>query len=395
MAPPLTALRTEAPDPSGPPQRLRFGDHLPEELAAQLAARGIAADEALGRRLVAATIGRRGRGLEGMRGLSREKAAAIAAVTAPAQLEVAERHVSPTDGFARYVFRLEDGARIEAVRIPVPCEPPDTAEGEALRRAVAGQWRGGRRKYVVCVSSQAGCALGCAFCATATLGFRRNLHTWEIVGQILAIRDEADRPVGGVVFMGMGEPFLNYDAVLRAARLCSHPAGLGISAQNVTLSTAGIVPGIRRFTAEGHRFRLAVSLTSARPEVRRVLMPIERKHSTEELVAAVRDHAAATRERVTIAYVCIGGEDGNCTEEDARALGALLRDVPIRLDLIDVNGALGGFQPPSAAELKAFRDALGRELPQPVARRYSGGKDVDAACGMLAARTPSGQPRAP
>ena len=121
------------------------------------------------------------------------------------------------------------------------------------------------RKYVVCVSSQVGCALGCAFCATGRMGFRRNLATWEIVDQVVKIQADSPHPVRGVVFMGMGEPLLNYDAVIQAARILSEPCGMAIAGKAITISTVGIVPGIRRFTAERHPYRLVVSLTTADP----------------------------------------------------------------------------------------------------------------------------------
>ena len=161
----------------------------------------------------------------------------------------------------------------------------------------------------------------------------------------------------------------------------SHGRATARTTASARPASAAILPAIRRYTAEGHRFRLAVSLSSARPEKRRLLMPIEKKYPTSELVAAIRDYAEKARDRVTVAYVMLGGEDGNCTAEDAVALGALFREVPIRLDLIEVNGSVGGHRPPTPDELAAFRDALARELAQPVARRYSGGRDVDAACG--------------
>jgi len=232
------------------------------------------------------------------------------------------------------------------------------------------------------VSSQAGCALACAFCATGRRGPGRSLAAWEIVDQVARARDDAGAPVRGVVFMGMGEPFLNYDAVIRAARVLSEPAGLAVGQKAITLSTAGIVPAIRRYTAEGHRYRLALSLTSAIEDKRRRLMPIERKYPLAELLAAARAHAEATRDRIMLEYVMIGGV--NVGEEDARALVRRLAGMRVRLNLIDVNDAGGRFLPPTDAERARFRAWLA-PLGQPIVRRYSGGKDVDAACGMLAA----------
>jgi 23S rRNA (adenine2503-C2)-methyltransferase len=372
------------------PVRPNLADHLPDELPAVLAGLGIDIDAQRARRLFASVVGRGETDLLQVTGLPHATARAIAAACDLPRITVKERKVSRTDGFMKYLFQLADGSEVEAVRIPIPCEPPDTEEGAKLRDEVTGTWKGKEKKYVVCVSSQVGCALGCTFCATATLGFKRHLAPSEIIAQLHAVRAEADRPVRGVVFMGMGEPMLNYDAVIKAARICSHPAGLGISADAITVSTAGIVPGIRRFTAEGHKFRLAISLSSARPERRRDLMPIERKYPTHELVDAIRAHADKTGDRVTIAYVMLGGPEGNVGPEDAEALGRLLTDVPVRLDLIDVNGEVGGFRPPTREELKSFRNALDASLKQPVARRYSGGKDIDAACGMLAAKRAAG-----
>ena len=164
-------------------------------------------------------------------------------------------------------------------------------------------------KYVVCVSSQAGCALACDFCATGRLGAIRSLRTWEILAQIRQVAAEADHPVRGVVFMGMGEPFLNYDNVLRAANILCEPSGMAISAKAITISTAGVVPMIRRFTAEGHRFRLIVSLGAPTSDERLPLMPIERRWPLPELMDAVRTYATSLSSRVTLAYVGIGGRN--------------------------------------------------------------------------------------
>jgi 23S rRNA (adenine2503-C2)-methyltransferase len=301
-----------------------------------------------------------------VRGLSKAQRAALAAAGAHAgRLEVVSRRRDPADSFIKYLFRLADGALVEAVAIPLPAGP--AAEPE---------------KYTLCISSQAGCALACVFCATGRLGLTRSLETWEIVEQVARIRDELPRPVRGLVFMGMGEPFMNYDAVLRAAQIFSDPSGFAISGKAITISTAGLVPAIRRYTAEGHPYRLAISLTSALPDKRLALMPIERKHALDDLLDAARAHAAATRTRITLEYVTISGV--NVGPEDAAALITRLAGIPVRLNLIDVNDATGRYQPPTPEELARFRDLLA-PLGQPIVRRYSGGKAVGGACGMLAA----------
>jgi 23S rRNA (adenine2503-C2)-methyltransferase len=287
-------------------------------------------------------------------------------------LRLVERAVSADDGFAKYLFEGDGPDRFEAVRIPLLHRPEDP-------------------KYVVCVSSQVGCALGCAFCATGRMGLRRDLQTWEIVDQVVQVQADSPHPVRGVVFMGMGEPMLNYDRAIRAAKILSEPCGLAIPGKAITLSTAGIVPGIRRFTAERHAFRLVVSLTSAEPEQRRALMPIEAKYPLSEVMDAVRAYQAATGRRVTLAWIMISGV--NTRPEDARALARLTAGMPITLDLIDVNDPTGRFQAPSADELNAFRDSLRVELAMPVVRRYSGGASVHAACGMLAAREDARPPK--
>jgi len=278
-------------------------------------------------------------------------------------LEVVERRRA-TDGFVKYLFQSPLGGRVEAVRIPLF-----------------------DAKYVVCVSSQVGCALACDFCATGRMGFQRNLRTWEILEQVRIIRAEADRRISGVVFMGMGEPLLNAREVLRAARVLSHPAGYAISGRAITLSTAGWVPAIRRYVREGHPYRLAFSVTSAIPAKRAQLMPVERTHPLPELIAAIRDYAEVRKERAMVAYVCIRGV--NMGHEDAEALRDAFRGIPIKLDLIEVTDPTGKWQPPTAEELADFRDAL-QILRAPVVRRYSGGKEIGAACGTLEASSYGG-----
>jgi 23S rRNA (adenine2503-C2)-methyltransferase len=336
--------------------------------------------EDVGRKLLAAAVQRGERDLAGVKGVRKEVLRRIEAASSAEPLEIARRELA-ADGFLKYLFELGDGARVEAVRIPVPCEAPG---------ADTSAYAGKEKKYIVCLSSQAGCALACAFCATGEMGFRRNLAAAEIVGQALAVRAEADRPVRGAVFMGMGEPFLNYEEVIRAARILSHPCGMAIDARSITVSTAGIVPQIRRFTAEGHKFRLAVSLTHALPRKRLPLMPVEKKHPTEALVSALHDHARARRTRVLVEYVLLGGV--NDSAEDARALAALLDRSLVKVDLIDVNGTIGGFHRASREARSAFLDTLAN-AGMPFAIRYSGGQDVAAGCGQLAAGSDGGDAR--
>jgi len=277
------------------------------------------------------------------------------------RLEVVERVEDEADGFLKYLFRTDDGLFIEAVRIPLEKEG----------------------RFTVCLSSQVGCAMKCDFCATGRLGLTRNLETWEIVSTFLTVRDEAPGRVTGAVFMGQGEPFHNYEAVIEAAKVLSDPCGGRIDALNISISTVGLVPQIRRYTAEGHLFRLIVSLTSAISEKRRRLLPVAGSFSLEEVADAIRAHAEKTGKLQTVAWVLMAGvNDG---PEEAAALKALLGDVRLRVNLIDVNDAReDGYKRASPEELARFYDDL-KVLNTPVVRRYSGGKNKHAACGMLAA----------
>ena len=337
---------------------------LPDE-----AARHLATTEEVGRKLLAAAVQRGETDLTGIRGVRKDVLQRIAAQSNADPLRVVRREVA-ADGFVKYLFDIG----VEAVRIPVPCEAPG---------ADVSAYAGKEKKYIVCVSSQVGCALACSFCATGALGFKRNLSAAEIVGQVLAVRAEAkDRPVRGVVFMGMGEPLLNYDNVIQAARILCHPSGGSIDAKSITISTAGIVPQIRRYTAEGYKFRLAVSLTHAVAKKRLPLMPIEAVHPTSELITALHDHARARRTRVLVEYVLLGGV--NDSVDDARALSKLLDRSLVKVDLIDVNGTTGGYRRATREARSAFLDVLA-EARMPFAIRYSGGQEVAAGCGQLAA----------
>jgi 23S rRNA (adenine2503-C2)-methyltransferase len=303
-------------------------------------------------------------------------------------LQVIERRRA-ADGFVKYLFRLPDGPAVEAVRLPLP----DPADARALKqRRQQGQAAPLEAlpigRYVVCVSSQAGCALACDFCATGRLGAIRSLRTWEILAQIRHVAAEADHPVRGVVFMGMGEPFLNYDNVVRAASILCEPSGLAISAKAITISTAGVVPMIRRYTEEGHRFRLIVSLGAPSSEERLALMPIERRWPLPELMDAIRAHGASRGGRVTLAYVGIGGR--NLTRQHARQLVDLTQGLRVRISLISVQDDSGRYATPTEEEVATFRDEVSK-AGIPLVRRYSGGADIGAACGTLSASQKGGE----
>lgn len=270
---------------------------------------------------------------------------------------------SPVDGFQKLLFRTADDLFIESVAIPLHKQG----------------------RVSVCLSSQVGCVMGCTFCATARMAQRRNLETWEIIDQFIQTREmvqSSGRRVTGAVFMGMGEPFLNYERVLAAADILRYSVSGAISGKSITISTVGFVPEIDRFTRERRPFRLSISLGAATDAKRAKLVPIAARTPVAEVMAAAARHAQATEDRVMIAYVCIADE--NVSEADALELGKLIGDTPVRLDLIDVTDPTGRYSPPSEQELKQFRDALSVHLRQPVVRRYSGGKDIQAACGTLA-----------
>lgn len=335
----------------------------PRDLAALLREAGVPVRDGEARRVIAHVVGRGEPGFPAARPVPRTVERAVEELTSRQPLEIVERVEDPDDGFVKYLLGSPDGARAEAVRIP-------------LQRA---------GRFTVCLSSQVGCSQGCAFCATGRLGLTRSLRAWEMVSAYAAVRDEAPGAVTGAVFMGQGEPLHNAREVIRAARLLSHPCGGRIKAEAISISTSGIVPEIRRYTRAGHPYRLIVSLTSTDERRRAELMPAAARWPLADLAAAIREHAAATGDRVTVAWVVLGGI--NTGPDEVEGLRRWLGGVPLRVNLIDVNDiGEGAYRRATAAELDAFRDGL-RSLGVPVVRRYSGGAVAGAACGMLASRT--------
>jgi 23S rRNA (adenine2503-C2)-methyltransferase len=300
----------------------------------------------------------------------RAAALAVRAAGTVPRLEVAAEVPSRVDPFVKYLFESGDGARFEAVRIPL--EDPD--------------------RFTACVSSQVGCALACAFCATGRLGLRRNLAAWEIVEQVRAVRARLPRGrVHGVVFQGMGEPLANLDAVLAAIAVLTEPCALGIDARAITVCTAGLPAGIRRLAREAPRVRLGLSLSSAIAAHRRRVMPIADHHALDEVLDATAEHARATGLAPMWAVTLLDGV--NDADADAAALVdraaafAAATGVRPRISIVAYNAIAEGAADPFRRSPReaAFRAVLAA-AGLPSHRRYSGGGDVAAACGQLAGR---------
>jgi 23S rRNA (adenine2503-C2)-methyltransferase len=292
---------------------------------------------------------------------------------------VAETDVQVTDGglTEKGLHRLADGALIESVLMHYPARTNS------------------RERHTLCISSQAGCAVGCPFCATGELGFTRDLQVAEIVDQVrwASRRLQAEgRRLTNVVFMGIGEPLLNLDRVLPAISALNDPKRFGLGARHITLSTSGVVPGIRRLTALGPQFTLAVSLHAARDALRDVLVPLNRRWPVAEVVAAARDHAAATGRRISYEVTMIGGI--NDTDADADAMIELLRGDHAHVNLIPMNPV--AHTPWTASPMpiiERFAAMLVAAGIQTTIRRNRG-QEVGAACGQLAAQR-AGEPPAP
>jgi 23S rRNA (adenine2503-C2)-methyltransferase len=258
------------------------------------------------------------------------------------------------DGTRKFLWRLADGEAIESVLIP----------------------SGARR--TLCISSQAGCALGCTFCATGRMGFRRNLSVFEIAGQVreIVLRHPAEKPTN-VVFMGMGEPLLNWAAVDTTLTILNSPDGFGIGARHITVSTVGILPGMAEFARRPEQFRLAISLHAPTSAQRRTIMPVEKKYDLEAVVEAAR----AFERRVTFEYVMIAGV--NDADADADQLVRLARRLRALVNILPLHpGGSGELTPTSAARIRTFADRVRNQGVEASVRR-SRGLDINAACGQL------------
>jgi len=299
--------------------------------------------------------------------------ARLAAETTLVALERAEERRS-TDGTIKWTWRTQDGKLVESVYMPEP----------------------GRK--TLCVSTQAGCAVGCTFCMTGTMGLSRNLLPGEIVDQVSRANRRlvelgegaAPRPLTNLVFMGMGEPLHNFDAVKAALDILLAEDGPNFSNRHVTVSTSGIVPEMRRFGEETD-VKLAVSLNATTDEVRTALMPLNKRWPIRDLLAACREFPMKKGRRITFEYVLLGGV--NDTDADAIRLSRMVKGIPAKVNLIPYNENPGlGFRAPVPGRVETFRDILLSANVTAVVRRNRG-SDIAAACGQLAAEGGPGDPR--
>lgn len=309
----------------------------------------------------------------------REKLARQATIALP---RIVRRHLS-SDGTVRYVLALDSSGAGSASR------------GREMQPAnVEAVFMPEENRQTICISTQAGCAVNCQFCLTATLGLVRNLTAGEIIGQVLvALEDNREglKPQTNIVLMGQGEPLLNYDAVISALRILLDQNGVAIAPRHAALSTSGIVPGIERLAREKIRPNLAISLNASSDEQRDQIMPINRKYPLEKLLEACRNYPLRPREWLLFEYVLLGGF--NDSPEDARRVVRLLSGIRAKVNLIPWNPGALPFNRPDKSRVEEFqRILIDKGLMTFV--RDSRGQDVMAACGQLAlAEAAAGSPQ--
>ena len=272
-------------------------------------------------------------------------------------LKMVNNDVSTSKQTQKYLFELESGEKIESVLM------------------VDG------KRVTICLSTQVGCAVDCDFCATGKMGFIQNLTAGEILDQFLQLQKIIEKKITNVVFMGMGEPFLNYNNSILAADLLHHPKGINMGAWRITISTAGITKKIKQFANDAHPYKLAVSLNGSNQEQRLMTMPITKTQSFSELLEVSQYYTHQTRKRVTFEYVLMAGVNDDTV--DAKNLKEILAPINCKLNLIPYNEINGPYRRPSDTVIKLFISSL-KNASFPVTVRWSKGQDIDAGCGQLA-----------
>jgi 23S rRNA (adenine2503-C2)-methyltransferase len=321
-----------------------------------------------------------GRGVirfQAMTDLSKEVRSMLEATATIEGLKLVTQQRSGQDGTTKFLFELPDGLKIESVLIP----PASSFRGREASDEDEQQ------RLTLCVSTQVGCPLDCKFCATASMGFLRNLSPGEIVDQILRVSRLARRNITNVVFMGMGEPLMNYDNAMKAAEIITE--GVGIAARRITISTAGWAKGIRQLGDEQRKVKLAVSLHSAVEATRTLLMPITKRYGLRELASAIEYYYSRAKRRVTYEHIFFDGI--NDSEEEVAALIKFARKAPCKINVIPFHpiefthpiGIAARLRP--SPKMPDIVDQL-REHNLTVFVRSSSGEDIDAACGQLAVK---------
>lgn len=316
--------------------------------------------------------GKRAQSFAEMTDISKDFRAVLEGVATIDNLRIVAKEVSKRDGTTKFLFELSDGLRIESVLIPPESHSP-AAE----------------KRLTLCISTQVGCPLDCKFCATGTMGFLRNLTAGEIVDQVIQAQNESPRRITNIVFMGMGEPMLNYDNVMKTVEILNHDDSLNIGARHMTISTAGYADKIRQMADEGRKVKLALSLHTLDNAKRTQLMPITKKFSVEELMDAMEYYYRKTRFRPTFEYIPFDGF--NDTDADAERLIRVSKRFPCKVNIIPFHsiefthpsGFAATLRPSPRTRMEEFVEKL-RKANLTVMVRSSAGEDIQAACGQLA-----------
>lgn len=355
--------------------------------------------------------GKRAQSFEEMTDISKDFRSLLEQVATIDNLQIAAKEVSPRDGTMKFLFELGDGLKIESVLIPPEKPVPlfesrqrsgilesGTRQIESMeagppkfieRRRADGDSIAVEKRLTLCISTQVGCPLDCKFCATGTMGFLRNLTAGEIIDQVIQAQNQSPRRITNLVFMGMGEPMLNYDNVMKAIELIMDDNSLNIGARHITISTAGYADKIRQMADEDRKVKLALSLHSLDNEKRTQIMPITKKFSVNELLDSLDYYYRKTRRRPTFEYILFDGF--NDTETDIQRFIKASKRFPCKVNIIpfhsikftNPSGFASTLRPTPRPRIEQFADAL-RRSDITVMVRSSAGEDINAACGQLA-----------
>ena len=295
--------------------------------------------------------------IDDMTNLSKQLRQDLSQVVNMSRIRQVNKLQSQIDSTAKYLFELKDGNIIESVLMEY------------------------KHGFTACISSQAGCRMGCTFCASTGANFSRNLTAGEMLDQVMSMREDSGNRIGHIVLMGIGEPLDNYDNVVKFLRLVNHPDGLMIGLRNISLSTCGIVPRILQLAQENIPITLSVSLHSARDDKRSAMMPVNKAYSIDKLISACKIYTESTKRRITFEYAMIAGE--NDSELDARELAGLLKGMLCHVNLIPVNTVQGnGYKKSSRNQIEKFKNIMETRGIETTVRRELG-SDINAACGQL------------